>query len=114
MEIVFFWFCFSIVVAVAANARGREGVLWFFISVIISPLIALLLVLVMDRKNAPPTEAAVGASASTFEPDAVHAGIPYRSRPDGSIEAIMQGGRVRFSDYKKFAAATGTPMPPPP
>ncbi|MEH2570651.1 hypothetical protein [Bradyrhizobium sp. AZCC 2289] len=52
MEIVLFWIGLSIV-GVAANARGREGILWFFLALVISPLIALLAVLVMERKNAP-------------------------------------------------------------
>ncbi|MEH2569665.1 hypothetical protein [Bradyrhizobium sp. AZCC 2289] len=111
MEIVLFWIGLSIVVGVAANARGREGILWFFLALVISPLIALLAVLVMERKNAPA--AAGGTAPTAFEPDAVHAGIPYRMQSDGSIEAIMQGARVRFSDYAKFAAATGAALPPP-
>jgi hypothetical protein len=57
MEIaVFFWFVFAIVVGVAANARGRDGVGWFFLALIISPLVALLLVLVM-QKGGPPDAA---------------------------------------------------------
>jgi hypothetical protein len=100
---------------VAANARGRSGPGWFLLSLIISPIIALLLVLVMERKNAMQVAAAPPA---TFEPDSVHAGIPYRLQSDGSIEAIMQGARVRFSDQDKFAVAAGLPLPerlsPPP
>lgn len=111
--IVLFWLGFSIVVGVAANARGRSGLGWFLLSLIISPLIALLLVLVMERQNA----AVAAAPPATFEPDSVHAGIPYRLQSDGSVEAIMQGARVRFSDQDKFAVAAGLPLPerlPPP
>ncbi|WFU62701.1 hypothetical protein [Bradyrhizobium brasilense] len=113
--VVLFWLGFSIVVGVAANARGRSGPGWFLLSLIISPLIALLLVLVMQSKNAVSVAA---APAAAFEPDSAHAGIPYRVQSDGSIEAVMQGVRVRFSDQDKFAAAAGTPLPerllPPP
>ena len=51
--VLFFWIGFSIVVAVAASARGRTGILWFLLSLLISPLIALLLVLFMELKNVP-------------------------------------------------------------
>jgi hypothetical protein len=44
-----------------------------------------------------------------FEPDGVHAGIPYRVNRDGSVEAIMQGATVRFADHAKFSVATGAP-----
>jgi hypothetical protein len=101
MEYAFFWIAFSVVVGVAANARGRDGVGWFLLALFISPLIALLLVLVMQRRGAQ----------TPFEPDAVHAGIPYRMAPDGAVEAVIQGAQVRFSDLAKFSAATGGPPP---
>lgn len=53
MELAFFWIGFAVVVGVAANARGRNGVGWFFLAVIISPLLALLLVLVMQKRGPP-------------------------------------------------------------
>lgn len=51
MEIVLFWLLFSIVVGVAASSRGRSGFGWFLLSVIISPVLALILVLVMPRRD---------------------------------------------------------------
>lgn len=47
MEIFFFWLIASIIVAVAAAARGRTGFGWFVLSLIISPLLSLILVLVL-------------------------------------------------------------------
>ena len=41
------WLLFSGIVGVAAKARGRSGISWFLISIIISPLLALILVLVL-------------------------------------------------------------------
>jgi hypothetical protein len=59
----------------------------------------------------------VAQTKTVFEPDGIHAGIPYRVSPDGSIEAIVQGTTVRFADHAKFSAATGAtldePTPPP-
>ena len=45
-----------------------------------------------------------------FEPDGVFAGIPYRALPDGTIEAMMPGGLVKFKDVDQIVAvANGTP-----
>jgi hypothetical protein len=56
MEFAFFWVGFAVVVGVAASARGRDGVGWFLLALIISPLIAFLLVLVMQKRG--PQDAA--------------------------------------------------------
>jgi hypothetical protein len=107
MEIAFLWFAFAVVVGIAASARGRNGAGWFVLALIISPVIALLLVLVMRRQE---SEAPPALAAQPFEPDGIHAGIPYRVMHDGSINAIIQGSTVRFADHAKFSAATGTPL----
>ena len=41
------WLLFSGLIAIAAKARGRTGIGWFLISLIISPLFALILVLAL-------------------------------------------------------------------
>src|SRR5215467_4165912 len=43
--VVFFWLGFSLAVAVAANSKGRSGLGWFFLAILISPLLAGLFVL---------------------------------------------------------------------
>lgn len=45
--LVFFWFAFAVVVAVAAGSRGRSWLGWFLLSLVISPLLTLILVLVL-------------------------------------------------------------------
>ncbi|WP_375762864.1 hypothetical protein ACE10X_22385 [Bradyrhizobium sp. Pha-3] len=112
MEIFLFWVGFSILVAVAANARGRSGIGWFFLSLVISPLLALLFVLVMQRQDAPEPRPAY-TTAGPFQAESVLSGIPYRTLSDGSIEAVMQGATVRFADYARFATSIGAPIPPP-
>jgi len=89
-----------------------HGILWFLLSLLISPLIALLLVLFMELKNVPSAAPPPSIPDAAFEPDSVYAGIPYRLSPDGSIEAVIQGARMWFSDYQKFAAVIGGPMLP--
>jgi hypothetical protein len=46
VELFLIWLGLAIVVGVAASYRGRNGVGWFFLAVVITPLIAGLLVLV--------------------------------------------------------------------
>lgn len=46
MAIVFFWILFSIVAAVIANNKGRSGVAFFFVSLVLSPLVGLIAVAV--------------------------------------------------------------------
>jgi len=111
---------------VAASARGRNGFGWFFLALIISPLIGLLLVLVMpSRRSDNLSDGKIilerRPNEQPFEPDSVHTGIPYRLMHDGSVEAIMQGATVKFADHAKFSAVTGAPplreeriAPPPP
>lgn len=64
MEIFFFWLIFSFAVGVLAANKGRSGVAWFFLSLVISPLLGLLFCAVSSnlstpggRAGAPPTSA---------------------------------------------------------
>jgi phosphotransferase system glucose/maltose/N-acetylglucosamine-specific IIC component len=60
MEIVGFWIAFAVIVGIAASRRGRSGLGWFLLALVISPVIAGLLVLVLPSKavdpNAPSPE----------------------------------------------------------
>ncbi len=56
MEILFFWLVLSIVIGIGAASRGRSGFGWFLLSILISPLIALILLLLMPSKAARPDE----------------------------------------------------------
>jgi ABC-type transport system involved in cytochrome c biogenesis permease subunit len=50
--ILIVWVVVSIIVGIAAGSRGRNGVGWFFVSILLSPVLALLLLLVF-----PPLKA---------------------------------------------------------
>jgi hypothetical protein len=134
MEIAlpFFWIAFAVVVGVAAASRGRNGFGWFVLALLISPLIALLLVLVMQNRrsdnvsggpiilerhpnlyeqdampidelaSAPPAQI---QASSPFEPDGVYAGIPYRVLETQAVDAFMSGSLVRFRNMDHFMAA---------
>jgi hypothetical protein len=126
-SIIFFWISFSIIVAVAANTRGRSGFGWFLLALLISPLISGLLVLALPRvqrvpevrlsrpthsiqsENQIPTPSqGSNHSEKVFVPDGVFAGIPYKAIDGGAVIAMLPGGLVHFRTMELFvAAATG-------
>ena len=46
MEIFLFWLVLSILVAVYANGKGKSGVLYFILAVVLSPLLGFLIALI--------------------------------------------------------------------
>lgn len=52
MEVLFFWVLFSFGVGALANSRGRSGIGFWLLSVLLSPLIGLFAVLVMSDLKA--------------------------------------------------------------
>lgn len=44
-SIVFGWILWSLAVAAIASSRGRSAVLWFLLSILLSPLLTMILVL---------------------------------------------------------------------
>ncbi len=63
MEIFLFWFGLSIVVGMWASGRGRAGFGYFLLSLVLSPLLIALLVLVLPNLKAQPVLA--GAEVAT-------------------------------------------------
>ena len=53
MELVLGWLVFSVAIGVGASARGRSGFGWFLLSIIISPLIAVILLALMPSLARP-------------------------------------------------------------
>jgi hypothetical protein len=51
LEIVAGWFLFSFLPAIIAPSRGRSFIGWFLISILISPLFALILVLALPSRG---------------------------------------------------------------
>ncbi len=45
------WIVFSFVVAAGARNRGRSGLAWFFFSLVFSPLLAGLTLVILGRKR---------------------------------------------------------------
>ncbi len=52
MILVILWLVFAVVVGVAANGRGRTGIGWFLLAVVLSPLIAgVILAILPDLRT---------------------------------------------------------------
>ena len=48
MVLVVLWLIFAIMVALFAKSKGHSGILYFFISVVLSPLIGFIIALVIS------------------------------------------------------------------
>jgi hypothetical protein len=81
MEWFIFWLLASAVIGVGANSRGRSGVGWFFMSILISPLLAVILLFLMpplkpgERK--PSTEPTIDELAGLPKPAPTERKCPY-------------------------------------
>ena len=94
MEIfVVVWIVLALMVGFAANARGRGPIAWFFLAVILSPLIAIIFLIAFP---------AVRADDRLQSNDT---GIPYRIVDGGRVEALTSSGKLIFRDMKSFTAA---------
>lgn len=65
METVFLWVIFSFVIGVAADGRGRSGIGWFVLSLIISPVLTLILIALLPKKTADAATITRPASRKT-------------------------------------------------
>lgn len=65
MEIAIGWFVFSIVVAIIADSRGRSGMGYFFISMLLTPVIGGILALALPNLSSSPPVTADGEAIST-------------------------------------------------
>jgi len=105
--VLFIWLALAVIVAVGANTRGRNSVIWFLLAVILSPLIGGLLLLAMPRINQPIGERGPDhLNEGAFDPHGIYAGMPYRLTADGDILALTAGGPVRFQSIEQALASS--------
>src|SRR5262249_4621818 len=94
------WLGFAIIVGVAANTRGRNFAGWVVLAIIISPLLAGLLLLALPRGEkqvqSRREQEQQDRREGVFRPDGIIENTPYRVLTNGEVEAMMQGGIVRF------------------
>lgn len=64
MEYVVGWFLFSIVAGIIAGSRGRSGIGYFALSVVLSPLVGIILAAAMPSLAKPATATTDGTAAN--------------------------------------------------
>jgi hypothetical protein len=110
--IILVWVGLAFTVGVTAHRRGRDGINWFTLAILISPPIAALLVWLLPTKEPFDGEIKFDRPQPTqdmhlqfFVPEGVYAGIPYRVTHFSEIDARMPYGLVRFQTMEHFLAA---------
>lgn len=53
------------------------------------------------------TRVTIQRDTTTFKPEGIYAGVPYRVLRSGEIEAVLQGSTVRFDGFDHFVDMIG-------
>lgn len=122
MEFLVIWGLFSLIPAAIANSKGRSGVGWWLIGLLISPLLAAIIVAVLSdprvdaQRHAELVAAASGGvSAGSFVPmvRTPPTGLPSWQRPDPSGPTVPVNGNValtilqRVDDWAQVRGSNG-------
>ena len=97
------WLGFAVAVGIGAQTRGRTGTAWFFVALVISPVLAGTFLLALPSLRAPPR---VFLHPLKFVPEGVMLGVPSRLLQHGQVEAMLPGGVALFQNMDQFTAAT--------
>lgn len=110
MELVFLWGVWALIVAIMAPSRGRSGVGWFVLAVLISPLLANILLFGLPSRATPAPIAPVTpapAPDTVFRADGMVDGKPYSVGADGRVRLLDSGREIEFASVAAFESATG-------
>ncbi len=133
MEILLVWLIFAVIVGAGANGRGRSGFGWFLLAVLISPLLALILLVVLPNVRDEARRAQASATPFTPITRTPPEGLPSWASPDAASASAPVNGNValevvqRVDDWAHVRASNGwtgwvdgrrlvplAPPPPPP
>ena len=91
MAIFFFWFLLAVAVGAWAEKRGRGPVAWFFLALVLSPVLAAVFLAVMEPKTRAD-EKVCPACAETVKAEATvckHCGHVFpKPLPDPRIRPV--------------------------
>ena len=100
MEVLFIWALLAIGVAVFADSRGRSGFGFFLLSIVLSPLLGLIIVLLTENK----TKAAENAEKERLEHERRLAEVKaITAAPVAAAAAMAKGGASVADELKKLA-----------
>ena len=95
----YIWLGFSVVVGIVATKRNRSGALWFFLSLIFSPLLAGLFVLALGDSK-PPSRYHAGQFVETEPRSKTFGPILEKKCPD-CAEIVKADARIcRFCRHE--------------
>ena len=67
MDVFLWWFIFAVLVGVAAASRGRSGLGWWFLSMLLSPLIGIIMVAILPSLKPSPAAGASSGGAEAYK-----------------------------------------------
>lgn len=119
MEWFLGWIAFSVVAGIIASAKNRTGVGYFFLSLILSPLIGIILAAALPRlPGTAETKAETGRTACPFCKKLIIAGAIKCKHCGSSLEGTPANQRAcpsckKFADIKApYCPACGHNMGP--
>ena len=112
MEIFFFWLLFSVFIGIGASARWRSGFGWFLLSVIISPVLALILLALMPSL-ARPVDPSSGLPLAAISPGPNPSGEDLRKCPECAELIKREARKCKHcgSQVEPLASATQNEAP---
>lgn len=100
----FFFLLLCVGAGIWASNRGRTGVGWFFISILVSPVIAFILLAVLKDLSTETAESASGATANRTPPPPP---VPLDDDYAVALEEVTHGQRKAGLWAKAFTDAVG-------
>src|SRR2546430_17337951 len=101
IAIFFWWIGLSIVVAVAANTRGRSPIAWFIYAIIFSPLLSGLLLLALPNLANSLAAGVDDARVVTKLSDRGGGGCGWpRGRGGAKKRRFMGGGGAKLGNFR--------------
>ena len=92
---------FAIIIGIAARGRGRSGIAWFLIALVISPLLALLLLVLLPViVHLPPTKICPRCAETVMQEAKICHFCSFDFTDPESFGAI-QAAQTRRASYKR-------------